>query len=196
MPLPSVVFVQFGELWNANWRMTEQMRDSLVGQCALVWREVLCFGPSKDKTDASSLCVAQLDASDMLDDYTLYLGMHIVYTLLGIAISTVQTWLYNNLATGQGESCDTCKRVQSLPAATDAAQAAVAQVAPVTQPPRAGCQFFDKLIVWLNSNLPRLCAQLSRASYQQKCVHKLTCSLRGVQGREGRGTCNAYAWAN
>lgn len=99
----------------------------------------------------------------------------------------MQTWLYNNLATGQGESCDTCKRVQTLSAATDAAQAAVAQVAPVTQPPRASRQFFDKLIVWLNSNLPRLCAQLSRVSYQQKCVHKLTCSFAGSARRQGAG---------
>lgn len=105
-------------------------------------------------------------------------------TLLGIAISSVQTWLYNNLATGQGESCDTCKRVQSLPAATRRCSSCRCSGGTGhTASVRAGCQFFDKLIVWLNSNLPRLCAQLSRASYQQKCVHKLTCSLQEEETR-------------
>lgn len=125
-----------------------------------------------------------------LDDYILYLGIHIVYvyvcwpTLLGIAISTVQTWLYNNLATGQGESCDTCERVQSLPAATRRCSSCRCSGGTGhTASVRAGRQFFDKLIVWLNSNLPQLCAQLSRASYQQKCVHKLTCSLQEEETR-------------
>lgn len=70
--LPGVVFVQFGELWNANWRMTEQMRDSSVRSAQLRSDNAhFCEGKffvldrAKDKTDASSLCVAQLDASDV-----------------------------------------------------------------------------------------------------------------------------------
>lgn len=194
--LPGVVFVQFGELWNANWRMTEQMRDSSVRSAQLRSDNAhFCEGKffvsdrAKDKTDASSLCVAQLDASDVfrrlyfVSRYTHCICMFWP-TLLAIAISTVQTWLYNNLATGQGESCDTCKRVQSLPAATRRCSSCRCSGGTGhTASVRAGRQFFDKLIVWLNSNLPRLCAQLSRASYQQKCVHKLTCSLQEEETR-------------
>lgn len=67
--------------------MTEQMRDSSVRSAQLGSGRTMriCEGKffvsdrAKDKTDASSLCVAQLDASDVLDDYILYLGIHIVY---------------------------------------------------------------------------------------------------------------------
>lgn len=95
--------------------------------------------------------------------------------------------LDSNLATGQGESCDTCHRVVYgyLAAAAAVVQLPLA-LALITQSAASTTSrfSFDKLIVWLNCNLLQLRAQLSRAlspnpdafvGYQPKLMHKLAC---------------------